>query len=246
MNWLNVVGIVLNLILIIILWFYQNYIKKLADIVTARDESYESEKGKNLATKEDIEELTAKMESVRSEISLEAQRRNDAIVQQEKRLLNVLYYAQSVMKEWNNVILFSKYSGNVNQMYDIVKDINNNILKLGHMTNIILAAYPVTSELDELVLLNKNVSKYGVEICAKAQNMATILNMSNLISNISQSSETYAAAMTQFTNEYMPKINEILEKKFLYKQASEEAFRKYVVWLNKLYKREFNVKCAGN
>ena len=244
MNWLSVVGIVLNLILIIMIWFGRNYLQKLADIVTARDESYESEKGKNLATKEDIGELTAKMESVRSEISLEAQRRNDAIVQQEKRLLNVLYYAQAVMKEWNNVILFSQYSGNVNQMYDIVKDINNNILKLSHTTNIILAAYPTISELDDLVLLDKNVSQYGLEICAKAQNIAALLNVSNQIPNISRSAETYAGAMIQFTKEYIPKINEILEKKFLYKQATEEAMRKYVVWLNKLYKKEFNIKCS--
>lgn len=244
MNWLNVVGVTLNLALVIIVWFGRNYIKKLADIVTAREEGYESEKGKNLATREDIEELTAKMESVRSEISLEVQRRNDAIVQQEKRLLNVAYYAQSVMNAWNNVLLFSKHSGNVNQMYDIIKDINDDILNLSHTSNIILATYQAISELDVLVSLEKTVGEYGLEICAKAQNIATILDISNQISNISQSTETYADSMTRFTKEYMPKINEILEKKFLNKQASEQALYSYVIWLNKLYKKEFNIKCS--
>ena len=95
-----------------------------------------------------------------------------------------------------------------------------------------------------MVLLDKNVSQYGLEICAKAQNIAALLNVSNQIPNISRSAETYAGAMIQFTKEYIPKINEILEKKFLYKQATEEAMRKYVVWLNKLYKKEFNIKCS--
>lgn len=231
----------MNLILIAIVCFGRNYIKKLADIVTAREESYESEKGKNLATREDIEELTAKMESVRSEISLEVKRRNDAIVQQEKRLLNVAYYAQYVMNAWNNVLVFSKHSGNVSKMYDIVKDINDSILKLGHTSNVILATYRETSELNVLTSLEKNVSKYGLEICAKAQNIATILNISNQISNISQSTETYVEATVQFSKKYMPEIDKILEKKFEYRQATEEALRSYVIWLNKLYKKKFNI-----
>jgi hypothetical protein len=58
---LEVITIILQIAIIIILlvggWMIKNYLP-----------SYFSEKGKNLATKEDIEEITRKVESVKSEI----------------------------------------------------------------------------------------------------------------------------------------------------------------------------------
>lgn len=52
------------------LLYVRNYIKHFVELQFEKDKCYESEKGKNLATKEDIEDITSKIESVKNEISL--------------------------------------------------------------------------------------------------------------------------------------------------------------------------------
>ena len=91
MNWLNIAILLVNIVILGIICFYQTYIKKIVSIITSREESYESEKGKNIATKEDIEEITSKMESIRVEISFEAQRRNKSIENKKSVCLILLF-----------------------------------------------------------------------------------------------------------------------------------------------------------
>lgn len=57
----------------------------------SRKKAYNEEKGKNLATKEDIDEITEIIESVKNEISFESQRKHTFIEQRTNRFVNVLY-----------------------------------------------------------------------------------------------------------------------------------------------------------
>ena len=58
-----------------------------ADILQNREKEYEKEKGKNLATKEDIEEITRKMEDVKSFVSLSNQRSQRSLLSRRGYLL---------------------------------------------------------------------------------------------------------------------------------------------------------------
>lgn len=52
MDWINIALLTLNLVLLGLMIFYNNYCKKLADVAAARDEAFETEKGKLEATKD--------------------------------------------------------------------------------------------------------------------------------------------------------------------------------------------------
>lgn len=56
----------------------------------ARNKSYESEKGKNLATKEDIGAITKEIESVKNEISFVKLRENEYLKERKEAFLNFL------------------------------------------------------------------------------------------------------------------------------------------------------------
>ncbi len=53
-------------------------------------QNYLSQKGKNLATKEDIEEITSKIENIKNEVSLKSQIKLEYIVAKKKSLLDFL------------------------------------------------------------------------------------------------------------------------------------------------------------
>ena len=78
--WMTILNIALALILFIgilcqhsLKSMFERIGKNNADILQNREKEYESEKGKNLATKEDIEEITEKIEQVKAEISFKNQ-----------------------------------------------------------------------------------------------------------------------------------------------------------------------------
>lgn len=74
MSPMEVIAFVLLLVTDIFICFLLNFTRKVsennADILQNQKKYYESEKGKNLATKEDIEEITRKVEEVKTEVSL--------------------------------------------------------------------------------------------------------------------------------------------------------------------------------
>lgn len=64
----------LNIIFVLSVFYLKRYMIDFIELQFQKDKSYESEKGKNLATKEDIKEITANIETVKNEISFEKQR----------------------------------------------------------------------------------------------------------------------------------------------------------------------------
>ncbi len=52
--------------------------------------SYRSEKGKNLSTKEDIEEITNKIESIKNEVSFSKQREHDYLLERKQYVVSFL------------------------------------------------------------------------------------------------------------------------------------------------------------
>ena len=66
--------LILNIIIILYVFYLKKYIVNYLEVLFQKEKSYQSEKGKNLATKEDIEDITAKIENVKNEISFEKQR----------------------------------------------------------------------------------------------------------------------------------------------------------------------------
>ena len=77
----------------------------------SREIDYEKEKGKNLATKEDIAQITKEIERVKNEISFENQRKHTFIEQRTNRYIEILHLAEE-LQLYNNQLLFYLYDKN--------------------------------------------------------------------------------------------------------------------------------------
>ena len=103
-----------------------------ADIDDNREKYYEAEKGKNLATKEDIEQITKSIENIKNKISYENLRKHNAIQEREKRFLNVLHIAESIQMQ-QAIVYFSMYQvENASVMTNAIKDTNQLLMELNH------------------------------------------------------------------------------------------------------------------
>lgn len=74
----------------------------------SRKKAYNEEKGKNLATKEDIDEITEIIESVKNEISFESQRKHTFVEQRTNRHIEILHLAEE-LQLYKKQLLFYLY-----------------------------------------------------------------------------------------------------------------------------------------
>ena len=84
----------------------------------SRKKAYNEEKGKNLATKEDIEEITKKIELVKNEIGFEKQRENEYLKERKETFLNFL----------NEISIFSIHKNRL-EIYLYNYGVTNDILR---------------------------------------------------------------------------------------------------------------------
>lgn len=135
----NAISIVLNIIIIILLLFHKRleyyFSQKGKDDALKEDSrgiNYENKKGENLATKEDIEELTRKIESVKNEVSFENQRKHDFIKQRTGRLLNIIYHTEKLNK-YQAILFFSLYDyHSADRLTKLIEQINETLLNFLH------------------------------------------------------------------------------------------------------------------
>ena len=131
--------ILLTLEIVIVLFFF--YAKKRIEQGLKRETSYESEKGKNIATKEDIEAITEKIETVKNEISYEKHRNHEFVKEREKRLLNIFFYAEAVANAVNRLYVYGHNTNDTKRVHELIDDIAKNALLICHSSAVCIAAY---------------------------------------------------------------------------------------------------------
>lgn len=109
----------LNLIFLISVFYLKRYIIHFIELQFQKDKSYQSEKGKNLATKEDIKEITANIETVKNEISFEKQRCHDFIKEREKRFLNILFHAEMIANSINRLYVYGHNNQDASRVHTV-------------------------------------------------------------------------------------------------------------------------------
>lgn len=82
-TWMFWIIFFIDALIALFVLFMHRTIKNLSDLLTARKKEYESEKGRNLATKEDIAEITKSIEEVKSSVAISSQRRYEQKKEQE-------------------------------------------------------------------------------------------------------------------------------------------------------------------
>jgi len=104
---------VVELLILLLLLYLARRVKNWAEIDDARDKEYETAKGKNLATKEDIEGITTQIERVKSEISFESQQKKEFVVERKKHLSSIFFI---MLRRFNMLRLVCSFMGGIIMM----------------------------------------------------------------------------------------------------------------------------------
>lgn len=242
--------VLLFLILLIqacILWlgdFSKKKGENAADIADNRKKFYEAEKGKNLATKEDIEQITSSIENIKNEISYENLRKHNAIQERERRFLNVLHIAESFQMQQSLVFYLMYQVENASTMKNVIRDTNELLVELNHEYRLIITSYKDIEALKNLTELVKHLRTYAIEICVAASNAATYMTswksyidmfMQNNDSSIKVTAMQQAAASKSGLDQYRDSLV------FDEKDNVVNAISDYVFFLNRLFKVDFNI-----
>lgn len=225
--------ILLALEIVIILFIF--YAKKKIEQGLKRETSYESEKGKNIATKEDIEAITEKIETVKNEISYEKQRNHDFVKEREKRLLNILFYAEAVANAVNRLYVYGHNTNDTKRVHDLIDDIAKNALLIRHTSAVCIAAYSdIMKDNNSMTKLVDDIQLLCAELQTKANNVANNITM---FKHMFEKTQQDNSDKDSFNNAMLIGLsnNNLLDAPLQYKDAVNEDINQYVMWLNKLY-----------
>lgn len=215
-----------------------------ADIDDNREKYYEAEKGKNLATKEDIKEITKSIEIIKNEISYENLRKHNAIQERERRFLNVLQIAENIQMQ-QALVIYSMYQvENASVMMNTIKETNKLLMELNHEYRLIITSYKDLNALKNLDELVQHLRPYAIEICVAASNAATFMTnwksfmdmfMQNSDSSIKKTAMQQAVVNKQSLDKYRENLG------FKEQEKVKNAISDYVVFLSKLFNVDFNI-----
>lgn len=210
--------------------------KNMADIFQNREKEYESEKGRNLATKEDIEEITEKIEQVKAEISFKNQWEHDHIQKREERLIHILHLVNKIMMAQNRIIIKSRNAFNVNALFELIDEIDSYAVELSDVGNMLLVDYHQFKDITPATHLVDIAAKYAAELGCLANNVANSLQGSAFFKNralekedqLSTDELTKSLLLNQQAQAYVA-------NPLQFKEPTDKAVKDYIVWLEQLY-----------
>lgn len=206
---------------------------------------YFEEKGKNHATKEDIEEITKKIEVVKNEISFENQRKHSYIQQRTNRFIEILHLVEE-LQMYRKLLLYYLYdSRSVEKLSILINDANKTLLNLVHEKHLVMVSINDEDTINTIETLVQSSQDYTSFICCVASNAINLLKKIQTERDLSVKKNDIIfhpalerIAKREFSNKRNEFENRIMEEdKKLYDDIS-----KYLVVLKGLFSREFYLK----
>ncbi len=121
--------------------------------------SYNQEKGKNLATKEDIEEITRTVESIRNEISIQKQRETEYLYKRNECFLEFLNCLDELDLYKMKISRISNTLGVPNISYQYLCDLENYILRLSKQYRLLIVYNPNKKSEEHLLNIYNTTNK---------------------------------------------------------------------------------------
>ncbi len=228
--------------------FIASSVKKVAennaDILQNHEKEYEKEKGKNLATKEDIEEITRKMEDVKSIVSLSNQKKSENLSDQERILIEILTEANMISKAQNRCYLYLFDTSTRRKFDNLVEMVTDRMTNFYHLCNLAKIKIDTESLATQLDGLEKAVTLIGIEITTKSTNAASLIDEHLKMYDYAMtraSSDKEKVEWMQMSLESKRKIESMRTEPLAYKEQIWEAIDSYCEWLKELYGKEFFV-----
>lgn len=214
--------------------------QRMADMFTERDLAYEAEKGKNYATKEDIEEITKQIETVKNEVSFVSQRKKDYIVERKRHLLDLLYHAGKIANCQNSLVLYARSTTEYNTLYRLIDRVNETTLEMTHELHILYAEYDVFEKEKVISDLVKTTSLLGAEIVTAANNAAVAHRQSQNCFADADKKPNIGMSLMQQGLELSAKAVGYVSAPLPHKAAAEDSVNNYVAWLKQLFGQGLN------
>lgn len=244
MNWIEILLIALLVLGNLLSLYLSSTAKRLgennADILQNRMKEYESEKGKNLATKEDIAEITKRVEDVKTEISFSKQKRYEQLAEQERILLGILNEASQVSQSQNKIILYL-YDTSSRKRYDaLVENVNDTLTRFYHLCNLAVVCVPLDDIEDVIKELSIAVTYLGTQVNVTATNAASLVEQYNKQMDYAMNHAEVENKSTWFTASVQTKqqLEAMRNKPIDGKDVLKVAIEKYCEWLKQFYGKD--------
>jgi hypothetical protein len=227
--------LLLNLAVICLVTRIKRSAENAEDILQNREKEYEAEKGRNLATKEDIAEITQKIEQVKSEVSFVNQWKHEHIFQREKRLIDILRKAETINHAIDEIILLSHNSNRFEKLYELIDKLNALIVDITIDGDMILVDYSKIINIDSVTNLVDNAVLYAKELSVLAHNVSDALSKEGKINDLSKNGVEIDSTMKlQIVAESQQRAKDLVFSELQYKKPTEQAIKDYIFWLKKL------------
>ena len=230
--------LVLDVIICFLLYFTRKVSENNADILQNQKKYYESEKGKNLATKEDIEEITRKVEDVRSTVSLSRQNEYEVKTSQERILLGILEDATRISICYIKLHVYLNDKSTRNRLDNLVENTNDILTHFRYLCNLAIISIHVDGIDDEIGKLVEAVVDRCCKISITATDAANIVDMHNIhigfITNSDLPNEIRDLGIEGLKSAKQ-QFDEIREKTILEQDDLLSAIRDYSKFMESLY-----------
>lgn len=209
-----------------------------------RGTSYEEEKGKALATREDIEEVTNLIETVRSEVSFENQRKHSYIEQRTERFIKVLRLTEELYL-CQSLLLYHLYDLNsADKLSQLIEKINMTLLDLVHECRMLTVSIDNEEITDKVYNLINSSQEHAGFLCYIASNAITHLRERKTFFDLSiQKNEKDLFKRLLEHDADLMKIRKEFENRR--KEKQDEFYDdviKYLAALKRLFGKEFYLK----
>lgn len=241
-NWLFWISVAINIFMAILVVFTNRTVQNLSDMLHSRKKEYEAEKGKNLATKEDITEITKKIEEVKNSVAFSSQKKYEQKMEQERLLVSILRDANLVALSQSK-LMYCQYDTTSRERLDnLVDSVNDIMARFAYECNLAGAFVDVEDVNVVIRRLEDAVSAYGIEICVDATNSATfisqIIESADNARTSGQSHEVVAAWLNS-NKQAKEQLEQLQGKPLENKDKLQKAIATYRLWLKNLYGRDF-------
>lgn len=168
-----------EVILLFMVGFTKRASENNADILLNQQKYYESEKGKNLATKEDIEDITKKVEEVKTTVSLSKQNEYDLKMEQERILLGILDDATKISICYVRLYVYLCDISSRTRLDSLVDSTNDILAHFRYLCNLATVSIPVEGIDEAIGALVDSVINKCFQISITATEAANLIDSHN-------------------------------------------------------------------
>lgn len=236
---IQIIGIAIVIVLQIVLTYLTKKVQNRADKEDAGKISYEQEHGKNLATKDDIDNIIKELEKVKAEVSLTEQRKHNLIEKRNENLLGVIKAAER-MRLMKIHLSAAINNCDANSLKQIKQEINEILVSLRINVQLVKALTKDENELIALDSFSYDIVQTGIKYMELATNAISSIGAyeDSLSKRESAPTSANCKLWSDRAKEDFDKIQEYSEQTLIFSVPNYQKHEDlYIKYLNTSYRK---------